>query len=334
MFFQQDKIEQLSRIEEELGANVFKIKESINEDTLINKKVQSLISDKRTSSVEGLEVKDDQIARILSVYSWALKVAGHKEEVVLECLDLAANYADTSEALGLCTYVRSTVFRGYGKFSESADCAEIMLNIYFKNDSPLKAHALNCLALALMRQNKMAKVESLLLEAGAINAAPANTAVEKIITTAEGNFQDRTEGNLAQFYEKTEQFDAALKLAEKALLEKIQHQQSSEEIAYAKIVVGEILLKLNQSDKALNYFNDANAIYSDSSSKMPIANHMRALIGLAETCQKQDDYENCASNLSLAKDIGEQLGFNEAHDFVKRIHSIETELTMNSSLTI
>lgn len=332
MFFRKDKdkIEQLNKLENKLGSNVFNIKQLINENNVIHQKVQSLIADVCTNF--DLD-KSDQIARILCVYSWALKIAGKKEDEVLKCLDIASRFVETAETMGLCTYVRASVLRGYSKFSESAVFAEKLLSEYFKEGTQLRAHALNCQALALMRQNKMDEAECSLNEALTINAVSSNSPVEKIIVTAEGSFQDRTTGNLAQLYEKTEQFGLALKLAKDSLDAKILAKRSEEEIAYAQIIVGEIFLKLGQSDKALSYFNSANAFYSDSS-KMPVANHMRALVGLAAASQKQNGYQSCASALSLAKNIGEQLGLDEAHDFMKRIKIIEADALISPSITL
>lgn len=319
MFFKED----LSGLEHELGADVFEISKLINAQSETIQKVQSVLCKHQKNPSE---TKNDQIARILAVYAWALKISGKGEEEVIGCLNIAVKQSNTTIVEGLCSYVNSTVVRGYVKLSESQLFADKMLKEHFIINSPRRAHALNCLALSLMRQQKMKEAEEALKQALAIDVPDAKDRVSQIIGKAEGNHHERTIGNLAQLYAQTNRLEQALAFAQRSLDSKIRQKRSGEDIAYAQIVVGEILIKLNKSAEAQTLLSSANDTYTGLCKSSPAANHLRALVGLTEACQMQKEYEKSAIHLELAKDFSEQLGLADSHDFMRRIRDLESAI--------
>lgn len=319
----------LETIETELGAHVFELRDSIiqNDDKI--KKLNRLFLYLQYYRPRISDDRSDRISRIYAIYAWALKLANQPKEFVFQFLNLSQHYAKTPETLGLYHYVASTVYRGYAEFSKAELCAQQALEVFGKN-SLNSGHTYNCLALSLLRQNKVNQVEQHLDSAIRIFSAIAFkdhhqlSAVEKIISIAEGPLERRTKGNYAQFFEKAGRYAEGLKLAEEALAEKITAGCDAEVIAYNQMCVGEILNKLNRHSEALAIFMQSNAIYTRIHGEKPHANHLRTIIGLAETHQKIDrSRERTLAFLKQAIAMAEELGLEENHDFSKRIAALQ-----------
>lgn len=327
MFFPENLIDKLDSIETDLGANVFEIRDSIAGNTDKIKGVHQLALYLRDSSQELSDQQSNQISRIFAVYAWALKIANQPRETVIKFLGLALQYAKPGETLGLYHYVNASIVRGYAEFLESETSARAALP-YFEN-SPLNlGHTCNCLALALMRQGKLDQVEPYLNLASLILAPDGPlTKVEQVIGTAEGILKRRTDGNNAQFYEKTGRYSDALRLAEEVLAEKIAEGSDLEEVAYTQITLGEILNKLSRHDEALVVLTQSNVTYTQLHGNKPHANHLRVLIALAETSQMQNcSVADVASFLEPAATMTAGLKLSVDHDFSKRINALQQTL--------
>jgi hypothetical protein len=161
MFFESNLINELDSIETELGANVFELRSSINNNDEKNKRVNKLFQSLQGNNQELSDQQSDQISRIYAVYSWALRIANQPQNIIIGFLNTAFQYAKSLEAKGLFYYVKATVVRGFSDFSESEKIARMALNVFEENSSSA-GHTYNCLALALMRQNNLALVEECL----------------------------------------------------------------------------------------------------------------------------------------------------------------------------
>jgi len=137
-----------------------------------------------------------------------------------------------------------------------------MLNQYFQENSQSKIHGLNCLALALLWQGKTEEAIIELNKALDVKTSNLNSKNDRIIIIAEGDPKNRTLMNLAQAYSKKNSPEKALDCAQKALEEKIKLGRPEEDIAYTKIVVGEIHLKLNNKIDAEKYLREAIVTYN------------------------------------------------------------------------
>jgi tetratricopeptide (TPR) repeat protein len=145
--------------------------------------------------------------------------------------------------------------------------------------------------------------------------------------------QCRTNRIKAQYYEKAGRYSEALKLAKEALAEKISAARDPEDIAYTQVIVGELLNKLDRHDDALTILMDSNATYTRLYESKTNPNHLRVLITLAETPQKQGQSAEVPLFLEQAIEMAGELGLNADHDFNKRIDTLQQTLREQASMT-
>lgn len=167
-----------------------------------------------------------------------------------------------------------------------------------------------------------------------MSSQPQRTILDRILESAEGAVISRTETNLAQTYLKTGDLGRARDLA----IQSLNRKNRAEDIAYGSMVVGEILTQLandftqkNEMQNAKSHFESgssymykAQSLYEKIYAPKPNMNHLRSIIGLAESYKKLNNPEfiDC---FNRADNMARQLNLNNDHDFMKRLDTMRLD---------
>jgi tetratricopeptide (TPR) repeat protein len=284
MFDKSAHLNKLENIESTLSLDVFEIAKAINNDDHVFNSIFNIELALESESIKPDKKQSAAIARIFARFAWSLKFVGEHEDVVFNYLNIALKHAkEGSDEEAFCLYVKTTLLREYGKHVLSEKLATTLLEKQFKDKSLSRIHTLNCLGLAQFWHDKTDTAVNTFKKALNIRLDEDYklTPVDTMIMPSEGDTRYRTCLNLAQGYSKKQNHDMAQNYAIKSIEVKVNSNRPQEDMAYAKIVIGEIYYELGEEEAAEKLLNKAINTYNELyDANVEVKNRNRAQVTL------------------------------------------------------
>lgn len=268
---------------------------------------------------------------------------GAAQKKHLECAEKICNMFHDDNGLqfplfGYLYYISSAILRSQLKFTEAAASADSACQVFELQSvrAPLAviAHSLCELGLDFDRAGKLsdakeayAKIDEVLNRTAVEDSSSLFQHIERLMQMNNGAVQARAVVNHAQVLLKLENHETARDRLV-AVFHDINKDASDLVIAYRQNVLGEAYLGTGEYDKAQVQFKSARGLLERAQGPLRAQgnwNYLRTLLGLADARTCLNLLREASSSLDLAQKIVETYGYNEEHDFYKRLKLLQSQ---------